>query len=1409
MRTLNLRFAAGLALIVTLLGLGAFVAHRAQSRRIADDMLWQVRRARDAGQPDDAVRLAYAYLEYRPDDTGLLLELAGWLQERPGGGRKHLNHVAALLDRVLQVEPGRSDVRRQLVTLKLRTGRHGECLDHLTRLLAESANDSELLSMQGVCQDAIGKHAEAAESFELALKTDPKRIETSVEYAELLYRRLHRSDDARRVLERAVAANPENAPARLAMARFWKGVGKLAEADAAVKHAVRLAPQDLAVLTAAADIAQACGRFSQAREYMQSASAVAPKNGRIACSLAWLLLYEGKTAEAVAKLQQSLKENPADADALTLLGDMLALDGRIDALAAVVDDLDRLRKSVPERAWNADYLRARLLMQRSDFEGARAQLEQIRQTSARNAALIRQVNYLLAQCCQQTGDRAAELDAYRRILQADAQAAYFRLEFARSLARGGDFGEAVKEFRAAVQRPELPPRAVADAAWDLADRCRRAGADGALKDLERSLEAVRADDASPNAVMAKLTLLRRRQRYGDALNLVTAYLARHANHATMLAERVRLIDAVWGPDRAATALTEAERRLGDHADFRIARLRLLATRPEPGHGARVLANAAGADKLSTDDRTRVLIEVVAAAAMVGDPSAYAQALQTLAGARPDFLPVRAAMLSQALARDDGPCVAQILAQVTAIEGPNGHTGRLFEVERLLKHASTEPAAVASADAILNDLARSRPTDPLIAFFRGRCAELRNDVTSAKKYYADALDAGLLDQPIEEHVAALAQADATSRKVRVFVEESPLFDRLRLETDRPLLRALLPLAPASSRAGLADRLIRSNAEASPPNLVWLARQFGQVGLARHAEACLVRATQLAPLSDETWAARIGYHLARQEPAKVAEVIEQARKLQGPESAVVLGKALDAAGLTGDAMQELQRALSRDPGNSAARRRYVQLLQQTGKLAESRQHLQVIIDQPKVNADDLAWARRTLAMSLTVAPSLAAFQQSLALLEANRRGGAAADDDLRALATVYAAQRSRPLDGGTTARRRAIELLKQLEARSPVCQVDDLLLQARLYQAESDGPALVAVCQRLAGQFPDNPLALGFLTREALRCGSLAEAETHLNRLEKVDGKRFETLALRFTLLALAGQAEQACAVLDAHIDAAPTGPARAARQVRSGHAGSELLCGYPLAHQPAAANVVRDAAIRWYTAGMGRDPQALLRLVALHCKAGRTDQALDLLQTAAVKSNFTVEAQAAAAVTALHAGRPTPQQDQAVERFLADLVRRNPASLALQLAQADLFDHLGKSELAVAAYRRVLAKDPDNAMALNNLAWTLSYDRDKMPEAVRLIAEAIDRNGPLDELLDTRGRVLCANGQVDAGLRDLTEAASSSPSASRYFYLAVMYRRADKPELARQALQQAQRYGLDPGDLHPRDAGDYRELLTRN
>ena len=107
------------------------------------------------------------------------------------------------------------------------------------------------------------------------------------------------------------------------------------------------------------------------------------------------------------------------------------------------------------------------------------------------------------------------------------------------------------------------------------------------------------------------------------------------------------------------------------------------------------------------------------------------------------------------------------------------------------------------------------------------------------------------------------------------------------------------------------------------------------------------------------------------------------------------------------------------------------------------------------------------------------------------------------------------------------------------------------------------------------------------------------------------------------------------------------------------------------------------------------------------------------------------------------------------------------------------------------------VSLNNLAW-LTALREKKPsgEALKLINLAINRKGPLPELLDTRGIVYLKSGDFEHALEDLKQAVGSAPTAAKYFHLAQAYLAAKQKDEAKQSLDKARRRRADPGGPAP-------------
>jgi Tfp pilus assembly protein PilF len=115
--------------------------------------------------------------------------------------------------------------------------------------------------------------------------------------------------------------------------------------------------------------------------------------------------------------------------------------------------------------------------------------------------------------------------------------------------------------------------------------------------------------------------------------------------------------------------------------------------------------------------------------------------------------------------------------------------------------------------------------------------------------------------------------------------------------------------------------------------------------------------------------------------------------------------------------------------------------------------------------------------------------------------------------------------------------------------------------------------------------------------------------------------------------------------------------------------------------------------------------------------------------------------------------------------------------------LSEQDFAAAArwYRTALAAQPDNAVALNNVAWTLGQLND--PTAVDYAQRAVKLAPNNPSVLDTLGWLEVQQGRVELGLRLLEQAHALAPaSAPIRLNLAKALLRAGQRAQARSHLQ---------------------------
>jgi tetratricopeptide (TPR) repeat protein len=1388
MRRVNWAFAAGLFITFVVVAGATHALHVVRYGHIADDLRWQVERAHEEGRPDDAVKFAGQYLQFRPADVGMMADLAGWLREK-AKSHKQLSGVLGLYTSILRYAPDDNATRLKAAELAIDLSEWAAAIENLDVLLHARPDDPQLCEDYASCLQAIGKYDEAAGWFERAIRNDPKRVTAYVAYAQVLQQYLKQPAKAQALMDQACQVSPQSSLAHAVRAWYLRNNGRLKEAADEVKTAKGFpAANDRerqTILRIAADVAQATGQYAAARELLVEGTKTYPDNSYFALHLAWQHVLDGRTDLAIADLRAARdhslrnKRSP-DADVLTFLADLLAGEGQVGPLEETL----RQFSDMDAPADRVQYIQARLLIRRGRFAEAADILGKLRTVCLGTPWFYRQTNLLLIQCSERLGDTAGELDSYRRLLESDPNAGTIRLDYALALARCGQADEAVSQFLSVVPRAEVPSLSVAEAARTLADRVGRDPK--AWARLQKAVDALKIDKENPNPGLARAYLDLARQCSADSVPIIEGLARSKPQNLAVHIARAALAEQAFGIDRALKVLAEGEALVGDQSAIRVARIRLLAARAELGSSAALSAQARGIERFGADERALVLAEVITAFRQIGDSANVDLHLDLLAQLRPDLLPVREAIFVRALKSGSEARCREALGGLEAVEGPDGPTARVLDAERILWTATSgDSAALGKAGEQLTVAARGRPHDPVIEFLQGRVAELVGRPAEALRQYRVAFDDGLADRPVEDLFANLAGKGGTA-PITVLRDQLPLADRLRPDRHRSLITAAAFLYKEGDLQAFAARLTAAAPPADAVTLTWLGRLFARLKLDAAATDCFRRATIGAPKSPEGWLAQFAHEAAKGNSAGSGSAATHVRETMAPiEAHLVVGRALESVGQLDAAQKEYENAAALKPDETQPLRLLAALSLRRGQSDEASKRLEQIVRIANpTSPEDQIWARRTLALQIAAKQPSEGFARALELLEKNKIDDHLPDDDQRARALVLAAQKSRQLPGGnTSARREAIRSLEDLRTRASARSADDLILLARLYAEEGDDTKARQAKGQMAAEYPAHLGCTVFLAREALREHDLPVCEQLLSTLRRLGPGQFDPVAVEFQYRVFTGGANSG-RILNDYIAAAASNDEQAARTLRCANLVCDFLQLHP-AEGPAAIEL-GNLAVELLRPAAEKNPEAFQRLIALvAAKPTGTGKAIDLIQRNRRALGNAVAADAY--VQIIRYGKPDDVQKRAIGQFIRSEMEKDPRSMPLLLTWAEYAQLTGDRDQAIRAYRAAVERDPANVLALNNLAWTLFEAGQDKAEALALIEKAIALAGPLDELLDTRGRILFQSGQTSEGLRDVREAVIGSPSAARLTEYAAMLQKAGKAQEAERALLAARRF----------------------
>lgn len=1251
-----------------------------------------------------------------PQDADALYYYALSRQHVPEPDDAQLGQAIVLWRRLIDVRPDNIDARHQLLDLYVQVGFNPEMIDSAAALLQRIPDDPAALHAKAIALYRQRKFSDAAATITHLNQLHPDDFDNQLLALSIESANGTSPQDLVKQAKALHQSHPDDVHFALLESIALANAGDRSAAADAIRNVIAKPVADAPTLTLLLNQLDSLQLFDESLAAAQSAAkqhAGAPEYQRL---LATRLLV-GTEYPQVDALLKSLSADDASTDSqlLVLKGISLAFEGNQKDAAA-------LFTAVSKRPQSAANTRAAAMA---------------------NAALA---------SIGDAADAKAHVQTCKEALQADPKNPFLHFFLAQSYAQQQNIDFALNEWQAAVTsapawglplarcaqallRAERAPDAYAFAQ---AARTRAPNDRGILAVLASAWSASININQADQVAKLQALLEDIQQRFPDSQDtrpLLINLLAHTNQSAEALKQFHAALDASPPPSEATllqlatvsrinhlnledACFAQCEKLHGMSAALAFAKAAWLAGTGKPKDGL-ALFEAAMPQKTADANWRLAYARFLE---MTSDPRAKANWL-ALADAFPTNTNIQWSTLTAPSVQDDHDFQGRIISRLRDQLGPNNMEGRLAQALWLLRGQPTDKQ-VSEASVILSDLTRSAPdlTQPRILL--AGCLQKLGNFTAAVEQLRLAVQASPDDNSVRLRLASLLITQGESADARLQLEKVAQTANSAAEREQT----------ASLYFSLGDRdraaqLLQSDTDAN--SRLMLADFYLQQNDPAKAEAIA------RDLMQKPSAAIIGLYAstlaAQNRPAEAQGALDKLDAVDISPAARALTRAqyFDRIGKSDDAFAQYLAATAASPKDASTWRQLLLFCLRTNRTS----------DLPKY-----------LASALQAAPADPGFS--------------AINDNLANLKTVA---------GDATDRTLFVALLSD-SSNIPA------LLQA-IHLATSTAPATQTLAQ--VRQLADaNPRILPIQLFAAHYCALLHQnddAVTLSARAEQAFPNSPQAAQLSTECLAAAGKWKEALAAAQRWRKLTPAQPldadtaiAAAASQLGNPSAGLSQITPY------------LDRALK--------SPNDYPRIILLYIQdllaTNQMDRAANVLhplldtpqwRLAWLKFAETLPDAAARAdwinrvAPSIPTDKPAEQLQLAVEYNLLAQVSKNPAyqekskaiidpllkrpdlDPALALVIGSLYESQKNPQAAEEAYRLVLAKDPKEPIALNNLAMLLIYANQRNKEAVDLEDRAIKAAPDVPGLYDSKAIILGLQQHFPEALDTITQALNRDPS----------------------------------------------------
>ncbi len=1400
MPTLNKKLFFRLLAACILLAGGIFALHQVQSGRVNDALRWQSERYAEEGKLDQAIYYLRLYLERAPEDIQAMVRLCDWLETRGNNSSPQLARRLMLYERILRAEPDHPEVRGKAIELCLALRRYHDAEVHIAAQMQAQPDNDRLWLQQGICQQAANQFHDARQSYARAIELSPTNIRAHELLAVLLTQKVKQADAAQAVLDQMIANNAASAEAFLIRARYLRGVGQLDACQADLKQVLYLDPENADALLLSAELFQNQNQIHQVRSILNDACKLYPRDLRMVRALSWLELCIGNRPASIACLERGVQAMPGELDLLTPLADLLIQNGELERVAEIIDRLERNKAPMNQ----IQYLRARVQMAKQNWPQAIEQLETLRTQAVSLPALAAQVNLLMAICHRKLGNPEQEMAALQRVLATDSTHLSARMGIGNLHLNAGRWDEALQEYTLVTKSPYASLEARLLCLRLKIAKARRDNADikvwnSLLKQVQQLGQQFRH---SVEPVLLASELLRARGDFSTAADLLLEACHRNSGNAQLWCALARAVAVDRGQDAGLRILDDARAILGDAVELRLCRAEFWAASPSLSRLDRLAKLEQAIDSFVDADQQRLLYGLGDIYAGMQHSEGIRRIYLQIAQRVPGDLPIRAALFDLALAEQDaalqsqmldelnrlpptGPILAQVLQQRAAIaraKDPEQLTAIATQLDRL---SQQQPGLAESRIARAEVAARLGQLNDATQAYRELVHQDRSRLHYVRRYLQFLIQTG------QDRLAKqwLHDLDSDPRVGRGHFEQ--LFAGVTADLDTATFAKILAW-------------VEPRDQNDPMRLAWLGTLLARHGQTDAAIRRYERAIEQAPKLPDPYLHWLAALIAGDQSKSVPTVLSQAQsKLEGKEFYTLCahthwlmaeqGQPTWTPALnTPEAVRDYQEAclrvvLARD-----------QFAQAMGLLERFR-------DAQTSRPQDKAWAERNLALLRAIRGTPEQRLRAVGQLQAEPKQPLSIDDRRAQAGLLTMAYRH--LDGPArkAVLQSAIVALRTVTASDQSADSDWFRL-AELYRLAGQEENYQQCLQRLIEREAEKLTYRLVYINSLLDQGKLDQARPEVDYLQRHAPSNFQAIQVQARYYALRQQPQRVLSLLESYVRTVEPGAHQAIPRIRAVADTLEQLCQRVLRKDPATGRELAEAAVTKFQACLSTQADALIPLVGLLTQTQRSADAFTLLKRHRERTPARVFANAS--LMLLRHGAANPAYAQTIQTWLQEALKQYPRSISLRLALGEFYTITREFGRAQATYQAILHDDPQNIVALNNLAWILAPKLETASKAEQYIRQAIAISGPRGELLDTRARVRIAQGNLDEAVQDLHDALSETKTSLRYFHLAMAHLKQSKRSDALEAFRQAQAHGLSRALIHPIDLPTFNALAQQ-